>query len=68
MPGRTASRFFGICLGMQLAVAEFSRNVCGLELANSTEFNPDTPNPVIDFMPDQKGITRKRRHNEAGGI
>jgi CTP synthase len=51
--------FFGICLGMQLAVAEFSRNVCGLELANSTEFNPDTPNPVIEFMPEQKGITRK---------
>ena len=51
--------FFGICLGMQLAVAEFSRNVCGLELANSTEFNPETPNPVIEFMPEQKGITRK---------
>ncbi len=51
--------FFGICLGMQLAVAEFSRNVCGLGMANSTEFNPDTPNPVIEFMPEQKGITRK---------
>ncbi|HEY9160496.1 MAG TPA: CTP synthase [Desulfomonilia bacterium] len=56
---RNGIPFFGICLGMQLAVAEFSRNVCGLELANSTEFNPDTPNPVIEFMPDQKGITRK---------
>jgi CTP synthase len=51
--------FFGICLGMQLAVAEFSRTECGLELANSTEFNPDTPNPVIEFIPEQKGITRK---------
>jgi len=56
---RNGIPFFGICLGMQLAVAEFSRNVCGLELANSTEFNPDTPNPVIEVMPDQKGITRK---------
>jgi len=56
---RNGIPFFGICLGMQLAGAEFSRNVCGLELANSTEFNPDTPNPVIEFMPDQKGITRK---------
>jgi len=51
--------FFGICLGMQLAVADFARNICGLEKANSTEFDPETPNPVIEFMPEQKGITRK---------
>ncbi|MCH8566631.1 MAG: CTP synthase [Balneolales bacterium] len=46
--------FFGICLGMQCAVIEFARNVCGLKEANSTEFEPDSPHPVIDIMPDQK--------------
>jgi CTP synthase len=51
--------FFGICLGMQCAVIEFSRNVCNLENANSTEFNPETPYPVIDMMPDQKHISMK---------
>src|SRR5690606_38886000 len=48
--------FFGICLGMQLAVVEFARNMAGLEVANSSEFNPDTPPPVIDLMPEQKNI------------
>lgn len=48
--------FFGICLGLQCAVVEFSRNVLGLEGANSTEFDPGTPHPVIDFMPEQKAI------------
>lgn len=47
--------YFGICLGMQIAVIEFARNVCGLTDAHSTEFAPYTTNPVIDFMPDQKG-------------
>jgi len=51
--------FFGICLGMQLAVVEFGRNVCALEGANSSEFNPDSPYPVIDLLPDQKKITEK---------
>ncbi|MEN6475276.1 MAG: CTP synthase [Syntrophaceae bacterium] len=51
--------FFGICLGMQLAVAEFARSVCGLTGANSTEFDPETPYPVIDFLPEQRTITRK---------
>jgi len=51
--------FFGICLGMQLAVAEFARSVCGLTGANSTEFDPETPYPVIDFLPEQRNITRK---------
>lgn len=51
--------FFGICMGMQCAVIEFARNVCGLEGANSTEFIPDTPHPVIDFMPEQKKIVMK---------
>ncbi len=48
--------FLGICLGMQLAVIEFARNVCHLEDANSTEFNPLCKNPVIDLMADQKAI------------
>lgn len=48
--------FFGICLGMQLAVVEFARNVLGLEDAHSFEFNPSTANPVIDLMPEQKDI------------
>ncbi len=49
--------FFGICLGMQLAVIEFARNVLGYREANSTEFCSDTPHPFIDLMPDQKNIT-----------
>ena len=51
--------FFGICLGMQCAVAEFARNVLGLERANSTEFDKDTPNPVICLLDEQKTITDK---------
>ncbi|MGM0410812.1 MAG: CTP synthase, partial [Bacillota bacterium] len=48
--------FFGICLGMQCAVIEFSRNVAGFDKANSFEFDPATPYPVIDLMPEQKDI------------
>ena len=51
--------FFGICLGMQMAVIEYSRTVLGLKDANSTEMNPDTKNPVIDLMESQKTITDK---------
>jgi len=51
--------FFGICLGMQCAVIEFARNVCGLKEANSTEFNEGTPDPVIAFLPDQIHVDRK---------
>jgi len=51
--------FFGICLGMQLAVIEFARNVCGLKQASSTEFQKDCPEPLIDLMPDQRGIKDK---------
>ncbi len=51
--------FFGICLGMQLSVIEFSRNVCGHKGANSIEFDAKTPYAVIDFLPEQKNITRK---------
>jgi CTP synthase len=48
--------YFGICLGMQCAVLEFARNVCGLTDANSTEFEPNTPNPVIYKLRDLLGI------------
>lgn len=51
--------FFGICLGMQMAVIEFARNVLGIKDAHSTEMNPETPNPVIDLMEAQKKITAK---------
>ena len=49
--------YLGICLGMQIAVIEFARNICHLTDANSTEFNPLTKNPVIDLMQEQKSIT-----------
>lgn len=51
--------FFGICLGMQMCVVEFARNVVGLADAASSELNPDTTNPVIDLMEDQKSTTIK---------
>jgi CTP synthase len=49
--------FFGICFGMQLAVVEYARHVCGLSGASSSEIDPATSHPVIDLMPDQRGIT-----------
>jgi len=49
--------FFGICLGMQCAVIEFARNVCGKIRANSSEFNPETPDPVIDLLEEQIDIS-----------
>ncbi|XZE18853.1 CTP synthase [Pirellulaceae bacterium SH449] len=49
--------FFGICLGMQCAAIEFGRNVVGLERANSTEFDKDTPNPVICLLDEQRNVT-----------
>ena len=51
--------FFGICLGMQMSAIEFARNVLGIKDADSTEMNPDTPNPVIDMMEEQKKVTMK---------
>jgi CTP synthase len=51
--------FFGICLGMQLAVVEFARHVCGLAGANSVECAPGAPDLVIDLMPDQRGVLEK---------
>ncbi|MGH2672088.1 MAG: CTP synthase [Actinomycetota bacterium] len=49
--------YLGLCLGLQCAVIEFARNVCGLEGANSAEFDPVTPHPVIDLLPEQKNVT-----------
>src|SRR5215208_4924180 len=48
--------YLGICLGMQLAVAEFARNVADMDGANSTEFDPETPHAVIDLLPEQKEV------------
>jgi len=48
--------YFGICYGLHMAAIEFARNVIGLENANSTEINPETPFPIIDLMPNQKGV------------
>ena len=51
-----AKPFFGICLGMQLAVVEYARNVASMPRANSAEFDPQTEFPVIDLMPEQRGV------------
>ncbi|MCS7105894.1 MAG: CTP synthase (glutamine hydrolyzing) [Candidatus Aenigmarchaeota archaeon] len=54
--------FLGLCLGLQLAVIEFARNVCNLKNANSTEFDPKTPYPVVDILPEQKEILKESRY------
>lgn len=51
--------YFGICLGMQIASIEFARSVCGLEKANSTEFDPSSPHPVICLLEEQENVTGK---------
>jgi len=51
--------YFGICLGMQTAVIEYARNVCNMEKANSTEFDPVSPYPVIDLLPEQRNVEIK---------
>lgn len=51
--------YLGLCLGMQCAVIEFARNVCGLNGANSTEFSPETLHPIIDLMPEQESVSQK---------
>ncbi len=48
--------YLGLCLGLQVAVVEFARHVLGLAEANSSEFAPETPEPVVDLMPDQRGV------------
>jgi CTP synthase len=51
--------FFGICLGMQMAVVEFARHACGIHEANSVECDPETLEPLIHLMPDQHGVVDK---------
>ena len=51
--------FFGICLGMQMAVVEYARHVVALDKANSSEFDENTPSPVIDLLPEQKTVKEK---------
>ncbi len=60
--------FFGICLGMQLAVVEFARSVAGLENANSAEFDRDTEHAVIDLMPEQRSVRTKGATMRLGGF
>jgi len=63
--------YLGICLGMQLATIEFARNVCGLADANSTEFDPDTPHPVValitEWMDRTGRIERRNQQSDLGG-
>ncbi len=59
---RSRIPYLGLCYGMQLAVIEFARNVCGLKEANTTEINSDTPHPVIHVMADQESNLRERRY------
>jgi CTP synthase len=59
--------YLGVCYGMQMAVIEFARNVCGLKDANSTEIDPDTKNPVIDILPEQKKIEGLGGNMRLGG-
>jgi len=54
--------YLGLCFGLQLAIIEFSRNVCGLKRAASTEFVPETPYPVIDVMREQKALLKEKRY------
>jgi CTP synthase len=51
--------YFGVCLGMQVAVVEFARSIAGMQGANSSEFDPESPYPVIDLLPEQKQVTDK---------
>ncbi len=51
--------YLGVCLGMQVAVIEFARHVCGMDGANSSEFDPETPFPVIDLLPEQRAIEER---------
>ncbi len=60
--------FFGICLGMQLAVVEYARSVAGLDGANSAEFERDTAHPVIDLMPEQRSVRSKGASMRLGGF
>jgi CTP synthase len=59
--------YLGLCLGFQMAVIEYARNVCGIAAANSTEFEPDTKSPVIDILPEQKKIEGLGGNMRLGG-
>lgn len=59
--------YLGICYGMQLAVLEFARHLCGLEVANTTEVEPDCPHPVIDALPEQKRLEGLGGNMRLGG-
>ena len=54
--------YLGLCLGMQLAVVEFARNVCSLKRAHSAEFAPNCPQPVIDILPEQKALLKEKKY------
>jgi len=64
---RTGLPYLGLCLGFQLAVVEYARGVCGLADAGSTEFDDDSPHPVIDILPDQKQIEGLGGNMRLGG-
>ncbi len=59
--------YLGLCYGMQLAVIEYARNVCGLHSANSTEIEEKTPHPIIDLLPEQRAVTAKGATMRLGG-
>ncbi|MCJ7779004.1 MAG: CTP synthetase, partial [Sedimentisphaerales bacterium] len=59
--------YLGLCFGFQMAVIEFARNLCGLKEANSTEIQPDCPEPVIDILPEQKKIEGLGGNMRLGG-
>ncbi len=59
--------YLGLCLGLQVMVIEWARNILGLAEANSSELDPDTPNPVIDIMPEQRSVTAKGGTMRLGG-
>ena len=60
--------YLGLCYGMQMAIIEFARNVCGLSLATSTELEPDGPDPVIDVLPEQKKLEGLGGNMRLGGF
>ena len=60
--------YLGLCLGMQLAIVEFARNVAGLSKAASIELDPETPDPVIALMPEQKRNYQSWRYFKTGRI
>lgn len=58
----TLTPYLGLCFGLQLAVVEYARNVCGLEGAHTTEIDPDTPHPVVDILPEQRKLIEEEKY------